>query len=227
MGADIHTMAEARYDRRDGTFSDWYAIDNPVFPHYWYDENQPITGYNHPYRTEPISTRDYRLFSVLADVRNSGNLKVIKPPVGVPEDASPEWKKYVEEWGVDLHSLTVYTVQELIDAENAGLLSQTVHETGIVKAEAYEAFMSTGVKPSSWTISGYGSNFSTGTALEYEQQQAEIRRGVEVPQNRKITSVEMSWDWDLSLTFFRQKTLPALMVQGNPADVRVQMGFDN
>jgi hypothetical protein len=58
--------------------------------------------------------RSYSLFTILADVRNYNKvMKPISKPRGIPEDASEEYKKLCESWGVDGHSHSYLTLQEM------------------------------------------------------------------------------------------------------------------
>lgn len=59
-------------------------------------------------------SRDYRLFSLLANVRNyNDRMKPLSEPRGVPDDASAGYKKEVKRYGVDGHSHSYFTVEEI------------------------------------------------------------------------------------------------------------------
>ena len=57
--------------------------------------------------------RNYQLFTILAGVRDTGIRPVIAYNRGVPEDASWEYKDDSEEYGVDGHSHSWVTFDEL------------------------------------------------------------------------------------------------------------------
>lgn len=220
MGCDIHTLAERSYEYDGETH--WVAITEPVFPYEYYDEERPIVGYNHPYDKRPITGRNYRLFSLLADVRNSSGIVPIKQPTGVPDDATRKWKKYVKRLGDDLHSRTSYTVQELLEAVAAGKFQQTVHEVGDVREDQYLVFRDHGVFPKTWAHPFPIWNNEIVTAEQYEQ-------GLR-PSSTYGGRVRLEWDWNIgdhAFGFFLEKTLPALQLQGDPDKVRVQIAFDN
>jgi len=62
---------------------------------------------------DPNSDRNYTIFSVLADVRNSDGVPFISSPRGVPENCSQEFEALVEYWGADAHSLSWVTLEEM------------------------------------------------------------------------------------------------------------------
>lgn len=116
MGADIHTMLEVNWDEYDTKGNHvWSLAQEHVFDNPYFSMDREIDSYNMPYHGQPFRERNYHLFSVIADVRNRDGVPIYYPTMGrgVPEDASPEWKRYVERWGVDLHSVTWMTVLEL------------------------------------------------------------------------------------------------------------------
>lgn len=84
MGCDIHDWAEVR--QPDGR----WAKAGAVFPNPFYEPQQKLTQYNVPYEDSPFSGRSYRLFAVLAGVRNDYGITPISPPRGVPHDVCPE-----------------------------------------------------------------------------------------------------------------------------------------
>lgn len=173
MGCDIHMMAEVQdptYRHGVGyVFNDdaqWQAIKEPVFPSSWFREDQPPSRYNRPFSVEPYSGRNYALFSLLANVRNTRTLHnmfdpsmeyeerdaitPIAEPRGVPTNASKRWLKEVKRWGEDLHSMSYFTLQELLDALEAGAFDQTIHQRGYVPLSRYLAHKREGADIQSW-----------------------------------------------------------------------------
>ena len=86
MGCDIHAHAE----RREGTR--WVRV--PMTP-------------------EPFDWRSYERFGFLADVRNYSAVPPITAPRGFPEDASDEVRKDYEGFGLDAHTPSWLSVDEL------------------------------------------------------------------------------------------------------------------
>lgn len=66
--------------------------------------------------TERYWERNYYLFSLLADVRNSGE-EPIDYPRGIPNDASSGYLYKCERWSGDAHSHSYFTLQELLDVD--------------------------------------------------------------------------------------------------------------
>jgi len=104
MGCDIHIYTEKWID------GEWQCIDKKY-------KNEDAEEYDTPkYNREPIySSRNYRLFSILADVRNAFDIEPISYPKGLPDDVSDFVKEWSADWGVDGHSRSFLTVQELLD----------------------------------------------------------------------------------------------------------------
>lgn len=69
-----------------------------------------------PYDLEFYGSRNYYLYSIIADVRNYGSDKVepICDPRGVPDDASDGYKYVIDRWQGDGHSHSYFTLTELI-----------------------------------------------------------------------------------------------------------------
>lgn len=118
MGCDIHTLVEIRQPSPHGK---WEALMTPVFPYEYFDHSRPISQWNQPFTHRPYEVRNYAVFAVLADVRNSHSLTPMSVPRGIPQDASEVWREECKD--VDYHSHTWFTVQELVDAREAGFFS--------------------------------------------------------------------------------------------------------
>ena len=65
---------------------------------------------------EKFGDRNYYLFSILADVRNSGE-EVIDDPRGIPQDASCGYLYKCDRWAGDAHSHSYFTLSELLDVD--------------------------------------------------------------------------------------------------------------
>lgn len=71
---------------------------------------------------EAYSERNYYVFSVLADVRNSsfGGQDRVDPidyPRGIPNDASSAYLYYTNKWSDDGHSHSYFTLKELLEVD--------------------------------------------------------------------------------------------------------------
>jgi hypothetical protein len=124
IGADIHFFRERKttslnyegpkdlqYDRDrkiNEVIDDKPLTENWVSADSW-SKNGPIWQ-NH----EVFYSRNYYLFSILADVRNSGNVQPICDPRGIPDDASSGYMYAVDRWEGDAHSHSYFTLEELL-----------------------------------------------------------------------------------------------------------------
>ena len=148
MGCDIHFHVERKIGGQ------W------VSPEKWYKD--PDSGTLTLYDWVPgtfvrksgpmYSSRNYDLFAMLADVRNSGyynaeRINPIFPPRGMPGDESREVGLSAEQWGPDGHSHTWITVRELMEYD----WTQTMVKKGVVGVKEYIRFK-LGDKPRGWSV---------------------------------------------------------------------------
>ena len=138
MGCDIHLYVERRENGQWVSADKW--TPNPYY------ENRFYTG------------RNYELFAMLADVRNSGGITPIAAPRGLPADVSPEVKGESDRWASDGHSHSWLTIAEL----NAYNWQQPVKYEGCVDAENYLKWKTFG-EPESWcgSVGGGGVRVAT------------------------------------------------------------------
>lgn len=117
MGCDEHFYLEIKRGRH------WYPYYKPV-PNKYYDPEQdhPSKALELPQFKMLTGGRNYHAYAVLAGVRNGsyadsdkGVFVPISKPKGLPRDVSPEVRAVSDRWGVDGHSHTYLTLQELRD----------------------------------------------------------------------------------------------------------------
>jgi hypothetical protein len=130
MGCDIHLYVERLVEGH------WQAVANPDEP----DSDQ--------YRNWLWDGRSYRLFAILADVRNYDGLEPISEARGLPEDVS-EPIRQLASGAPDCHSFTWLGVGELLDFEWE---SRAGEMTRCVPPEEAEAFRKTGTKPLNYAL---------------------------------------------------------------------------
>lgn len=117
MGTDIHCFVERKMYRRGETdwSGKWISIDK------WTKSSWAIL---YPERDEsPVwvvesndmvfKDRNYALFAILANIRNSENMPYISEPRGLPEDVSEEIRLQIK-YG-EYHSTTWFTADELLE----------------------------------------------------------------------------------------------------------------
>ena len=128
MGCDIHVYMEKwtnsnKYDGpkdlaedRDNKLNEllenepttfrWVSVDKWTYE----EDGWRVNWYEHYY-----DSRNYQLFSILADVR--GDYSPIVEPRGIPEDASSGYKYMCDQWDCDAHSHSYYTLTELLNVD--------------------------------------------------------------------------------------------------------------
>jgi hypothetical protein len=169
MGTDIHSRIEIL--QPEGY---WQCMIEERFEGFFWDPKQPVSKWNREHSNEPLKNRNYRLFAMLADVRNGrgfagvdtgDRVDPISEPKGIPFDASIEWLAEVEEWGGDLHSHSYLTLEELEAYDWDGL----TFERGYVTEEDYLAVRGTNSPPpGGWSGGVGGYNIVSVSAMEYE-----------------------------------------------------------
>lgn len=134
MGCDIHLFVEKKNNNK------WEAVKgkNPYFG-CWANEPEEC------YKDWFYNSRNYSLFSVLADVRNNYNIKPIATPKGLPIDVSDIVRKESDEWDGDGHSHSWLTLKELLDYD----INQTITAKGMISPAQYSSLQQ-GINPSSW-----------------------------------------------------------------------------
>lgn len=235
MGCDIHIFVERRRGDKWETVSgkdpmqDWYKkqykkatnIESIKFYRERYEKSM-----NPCYKNWICDTRNYRLFSLLANVRNGISIRFgeistghrlvpISDPKGLPEDVTDIVKEEYEMWGCDSHSASYLTLKELID----GTKNKKIFYRYLVSKEEYVQYK-TGGHPESWCG---GSNAKLITNEEMDRW---IAGEIQFGENEFIHTI-LEWEEDLGETgiFHIIKELEDLLE--NPENVRIVFWFDN
>lgn len=66
---------------------------------------------------EYYGSRNYYLFSILADVRNIGEVEPLDYPRGIPNDSSIGYLYKCDQWDSDAHSHSYFTLEELLNVD--------------------------------------------------------------------------------------------------------------
>lgn len=216
MGCDIHLYVEVN---KNGF---WLSADSDDY--FYHDRN-------------------YTLFSILADVRNSRNpeLKSISEPRGIPSDCSPEVKSIIKRWDCDGHSHSHFTAAELMAFD----WTQKHPFKGFVNGPEFLDWQRTKrwQYPESW-LGICPPGRQELTSEEMDKRCEEISKecsepGVSYPDRNKFdaavkaqlgdTYCVIKWEmpyFDMAKDFLG-KTLPKLWRLGKPEDVRIVFFFDN
>jgi hypothetical protein len=119
----------------------------------------------------------------------------------VPEDASKGWRKYVEGWGSDLHSLSYFTLEELEQAVADGAFAQEFICRGYVTKSQFLTLVNGRGTPTSWSM--WASNGISREAWEAKTPDEQEQFQGTIAAEWRETTAE-------SFDFFLNKTLPAL-----------------
>lgn len=97
----------------------------------WWEANEKgLLPY--PYSDQPYGGRCYRLFGVLAGVRDT-SIDMIVPGryYQLPDDVSDELKQMSDDYGVDAHSHSYLTLRELMDSRYYKMSTEELSYMGI------------------------------------------------------------------------------------------------
>ena len=141
MGCDIHVMVE-RQSLHNGQLV-WMNCDNWRLNEYFGTDDG-----ERKFLLEPLyGSRDYELFSFLANVRNYGGNQSFGFDRGIPEDAHAATREEYERWGCDAHTPGYCTLKELKEAVSG---VEKVRREGAVAKEEADRYRATGQTPDSW-----------------------------------------------------------------------------
>jgi len=230
MGCDIHCYAEVKKKGK------WVKVGY-VFEDEWYESSREPDTFFHPLTEHPYGSRDYDLFSILADVRNgSGFAGVdtgdgfhpISMPRGVPKNVSKEVKKISDKWDVDGHSHSWLILKEILEFD----WKQTTKHRGFVSLDEYKEWM----KDKKKRPESYCGGVSGGLIRKISNKEMEKK----ISQRKKhefnyYTLIEWEETYRESAKIFIEKCLPQLKKLSNPnlnwdnrfTDVRMVFWFDN
>lgn len=116
MGCDIHLFTERK--RKINGVKKWTSCDHFKINHYAENNEMKMEVVN------IYSGRDYRLFSMLANVRNSECNNFICEPKGIPDDCSETVKINADYWDSDGHSHSFFTMKELKEFRSTNLITK-------------------------------------------------------------------------------------------------------
>lgn len=128
MGADIHFFCERKtaslnyegpkelQDERNSKIEE--VIEGKALTERWVSADRWVYQENNSWiHEEAYWSRNYYLFSILADVRNRGDVEPISYPRGIPKDASTGYLYSVRRWDSDAHSHSYFTLEELLKVD--------------------------------------------------------------------------------------------------------------
>ncbi|MBB3752453.1 hypothetical protein FHT44_004965 [Mycolicibacterium sp. BK634] len=212
--------------------SEWLTVGS-VFPGEFYRADELTYMHTYPgsqawetnkrWSMHPYDARNYSLFAVLADVRNSHGFTPIDQPRGIPEDVSKYLKSVVEDWEYSGHSFSWLGLSELEEYD----WEQPNTHSGVVTVDGFREFMTNG-RPSSWSRSAAGGNI---VVVDNDEMRAIVNG--EVPRfggTSYYTSITWNWPVSESTGDFVNGTIPLLREvrdKKDVEDVRIVFWFDS
>lgn len=215
MGCDIHIHVEVWVNGR------WRGVrgTSPYWDSNWYD------GERLCYEGWIYNGRNYKLFGILADVRNGWGFagidigdpaEPISVPKGLPHDLSSELKENVDfDWG---HSHTYLTLQELQEYN----WDKELVFRGYVNPSNYKSYKENGY-PDGWSgdVSG-----STITKVSNEEMENVLMANEHAINKSYYTNIE--WTMKASEYLLFDEVLHELSnLSTSPQNVRIVFFFDN
>lgn len=153
MGCDIHIYVEKKIG------DTWYPVI-PLTHNEFYEPSDEEEGgpFNRPlilnHRDYDIG-RNYAVFAMLANVRNGYGfagvktgepIEPISEPRGLPDDVCAEIKEISDDWDMDAHSHSYFTLAELDAVPWTG---NKIHRCGYVDAAQFQVWEEKG-EPEHW-----------------------------------------------------------------------------
>lgn len=182
MGCDIHCYLE--YREHNGKW----------------DNDHVYTNKRGEFELLPVYyERDYELFAILAGVR-SDEIKPIVEPRGIPEDINEEIKKIYDNWGINAHTPSWYTLKELLNNKKK---FRKIRRSGMVDEGTYNNYVNNKVTPTSWC------------------------EWTSLPNHVYLTWTDKSYSIKNLIQAIENRCEEAYIYYANPEDIRIVFWFDN
>jgi len=257
MGCDIHSRIEVK---ENGV---WRANTDKIIPNSYYKSEKDLEEIRkqHPdytlsdFQTEEFQEqsgddRNYDWFALIGNVRNGygfagcvtgERFEPISSNRGLPDDATEEWKQYVEAWGCDMHSVSWLSLEDFL---NYDMKNKFTIKTGIISLDDYKRLRNTNGCPNIWCGEVSGGNNVTvsekeadkiinGKTIKYKEENyfGETTKEFKVNLTSDHTiNVEYSWKVNYAEWFdwiWKEIVEPMKKLKEKYEDVRIVFGFDN
>lgn len=186
MGCDIHFFTE--YKRVIGGQPKWVSMD--YFKHNPYFSSEESDDEGPEFDVVPLfGRRDYRLFSLLAGVRNYSKIKPISEPRGMPLNACHIIEKECARWDGDGHSHSFFTLYELKEAQKT---HKTTRYSGYVHPDDV-LLINQGGMPDIWCQSASEKSW---VYMEWERENDPLKEIIELLDARKSEFLWIKQDDD-------------------------------
>ena len=223
MGCDIHLYVERRNS------GGWISCDT------WEKDNDD-NWLSVPYSKQFYNSRNYDLFAILANVRNGYGFAGVNTgdgfvpmaePKGLPDDVTEEVREASDQWGVDGHSHSYFTVADLMTYD----WTRTTKKHGIVSARIYQPWKRWGAKgrPKEYSGGIWGRDIKIVSNEEMDVYLEALADADKTPPERDVMYTEIEWQ----IAYYEAgrdllgETLPQLWRFGEPDQVRIVFWFDN
>ena len=222
MGCDAHPVIETL-----GADGVWTAVQSEAFQDYD----------NCPQPCRYLGGRNYRRFSILYGVRNYGKHPItpLFADRGMPVDASVQAQEELEvKWSGDIHSLTYFTLEELMKVDwdsPAGTMFEVT-----VFGDAYQYVLEHKRLPDDW-VDDWGGDRNFVSEAE---MQLLLVAGAGMPtagssalkehKSGPVVDVLVAMSYYQIDPTIKDRLIPELTVLGagiSPDRVRIVVGFDN
>lgn len=225
MGCDIHMNIEIK--NKDGKWERYNWEDEYIVGKY--DDGEPKYDWGEIFKNPLDINRNYDLFAILANVRNGygfagcdtgDGFVPISLPRGLPRDVSDEVKAKSDRWGVDGHSHTFLTLEELL---KYNWKARSTKHRGWVSEGEYKTFKEEG-KPESWSGGVSGNMVEHITNEEMDKRLKLKTKG----KKTYVTQVEWEETYYDSVSYFVERFLKtASKLSTGKGTVRFVFWFDN
>ncbi len=230
MGCDIHLCVEKKVDGQ------WIAVKGPDI---WEPERESLFWLT--------NARSYRLFAILADVRNDRdvdgcdtekNFNPIAGPKSLPADISPEILAESDSWDGDGHSHSYHTVQDLLayDWTQMATLQGWLSISEYWKWSRYNKRHGEGPEDYCGSVGGGMTKHISEEEMEsivkpirdsgktsYADQEATLNAIIP----HYYTLCTWKQPYYKTCRYFLSDCIPQLLRLGKPEDVRIVFWFDN
>ncbi len=220
MGTDIELFAEVK---RKGK---WMKVGE-VFD--WPESMKKLAQKFGPKTDQPYMDRNYELFSILADARNSFGLTPISKPRGIPKDISKELKDKLNAAYIDQDIKPSWvSLKELLDFD----WDKKIRLCGIVDEANYKIFVEQG------TPQLYEFDFVFRAAAQLFNPSHPMSKQIVLPEHEYLLSqkkekkeyrIIICWTKAVKdmVDQFYALTLPQLKkLDKNPANIRIVFYFN-